>query len=347
MKTRIYELKADTSINSIIKEININPQQPVKLVNSRVSVDKIIKYIVDILSRSAVIELDLDNLYIRDDEGAKSIVDGLKDNHTLTSLNLHNNKIGAEGGKSIVDGLKDNYTLTSLSVGFNNIGAKGNGEISDYIERNKLYTTELAHFIKDNQGEFDKIYDGNLNNLVVKTIPTFCPDLEDLINIQTFSPPKGVFSFFALLSKASKLFLHECINWDNKFDFTMNNLKLFTAGNFFKYICKSFGYQTIEQQGQNITTPNILNFVPQELIAKITYGLKPWNKSTNNENKEINIVDITDEANPVSLVVYNSPPQIMINPINLLNLADQLQQQLLLDNNITLTGLNLDLPDNV
>ena len=127
----------------------------------------------------------------------------------------------------------------------------------------------------------------------------------------------------------------------------MNNLKWFSAGNFFKYICKSFGYQTIEQQGQNITTPNILNFVPQELIAKITYGLKPWNKSTNNENKEINIVDITDEANPVSLVVYNSPPQIMINPINLLNLADQLEQQLLLDNNITLTSLNLDLPDNV
>ena len=69
---KLFILSFITHYVNLIKEININPQQPVKLVNSRVSVDKIIKYIVDILSRSAVIELDLDNLYIRD-EGAKAM----------------------------------------------------------------------------------------------------------------------------------------------------------------------------------------------------------------------------------------------------------------------------------
>lgn len=112
----------------------------------------------------------------------------------------------------------------------------------------------------------------------------------------------------------------------------MNNVKQFRAGNFFKYICKSFDYEIVDQQGNVTEITHWLKNIPKEILAKIAYGVKlSWNKGAKNENtgdNEVAIVDITDQENPVRLVMDNSS-QDMINPLYLLNLADQLQSSLL------------------
>jgi Ran GTPase-activating protein (RanGAP) involved in mRNA processing and transport len=53
------------------------------------------------------------------------IVEALKTNTTLTSLNLGFNSIGNEGGKAIGESLKMNRTLTELNLGDNEIGDEG------------------------------------------------------------------------------------------------------------------------------------------------------------------------------------------------------------------------------
>jgi len=43
----------------------------------------------------------------------------------LTTLYLHNNKIGSSGAQSLSDGLKSNSTLTTLNLNSNKIGSSG------------------------------------------------------------------------------------------------------------------------------------------------------------------------------------------------------------------------------
>ena len=64
-------------------------------------------------------------------------MEGLKENKTLTSLNLRNNSIGDEGSKYIIEGLKENGCLLEI------IGLKSSNELKLLLERNKK-ARELA-----------------------------------------------------------------------------------------------------------------------------------------------------------------------------------------------------------
>lgn len=112
----------------------------------------------------------------------------------------------------ISDALKVNYIIIRLDVSDNKIEDSTITSCYASINRNKQYILELAKFIQDNKDVFGEIYQGDFDSLEVNTTPVFCPDLEDLITIEKFSPAKGVFSFFALLDRASKAYLHECID---------------------------------------------------------------------------------------------------------------------------------------
>src|ERR1700729_2356055 len=57
-------------------------------------------------------------------EGAKVIADVLKVNHTITYIDLTNNEIGTEGAKVIAGVLKVNNTITNIGLTDNQIGTE-------------------------------------------------------------------------------------------------------------------------------------------------------------------------------------------------------------------------------
>ncbi|MCC8377261.1 MAG: hypothetical protein LN567_02555 [Rickettsia endosymbiont of Graphium doson] len=68
----------------------------------------------------------------------------LKDNSTLTSLNLLWNNIGDAGATELAKVLKDNSTLTSLDLGGNNIGETILKTINEYLKRNQAIAEKKA-----------------------------------------------------------------------------------------------------------------------------------------------------------------------------------------------------------
>jgi len=80
------------------------------------------------------------------EEGAKYLADGLKVNHTLKSLHIYDNGIGAEGTKSISEALKVNTTLSYLLIQHNDIGEYGAKNLADSLQYNSSLTSLNLHF---------------------------------------------------------------------------------------------------------------------------------------------------------------------------------------------------------
>ncbi|WP_375333338.1 hypothetical protein [Candidatus Tisiphia endosymbiont of Xenochironomus xenolabis] len=107
----------------------------------------IIKSIAEALKNNKTLTiLDLSSNFIGD-EGAKAIAEALKKNKTLTSLNLSSNFIGAEGTKAIVEALLVyNSTLASLNLSLNNIKDGAVELIAKMLESNRTLTNfDLSH----------------------------------------------------------------------------------------------------------------------------------------------------------------------------------------------------------
>ncbi|WP_039454784.1 leucine-rich repeat domain-containing protein [Candidatus Jidaibacter acanthamoebae] len=71
----------------------------------------------------------------------KILFEVLKENETITSLNLSDNNIGEAGGIAIAEALKENKTITSLDLGGNDIGAAGGIAIAEASKENKTITS--------------------------------------------------------------------------------------------------------------------------------------------------------------------------------------------------------------
>ncbi|MBP9694279.1 MAG: hypothetical protein KBE16_06205 [Alphaproteobacteria bacterium] len=74
------------------------------------------------------------------DEGARALAESLKVNGRLTSLVLYNNQIGDAGARALADALKENRTLTSLDLSRNNIGDEGARALADALKENRVLT---------------------------------------------------------------------------------------------------------------------------------------------------------------------------------------------------------------
>lgn len=72
--------------------------------------------------------------------GADAVGKALRENTSLTYLNLGNNKIGDKWVKVISEALKENQTLTYLNLGGNNIGNEGAGYIAEILKLNSGLT---------------------------------------------------------------------------------------------------------------------------------------------------------------------------------------------------------------
>eukprot|EP00588_Corethron_pennatum_P013780 CAMPEP_0194274722 /NCGR_PEP_ID=MMETSP0169-20130528/7733_1 /TAXON_ID=218684 /ORGANISM="Corethron pennatum, Strain L29A3" /LENGTH=259 /DNA_ID=CAMNT_0039017993 /DNA_START=82 /DNA_END=861 /DNA_ORIENTATION=+ len=78
-------------------------------------------------------------------DGAKVLAAALRDNTTITTLNLNKNEIGDEGAAAIVKGLRGNTTLTCLVLMANEIGDKGAAAIGEALHHN----TTITHLLLD------------------------------------------------------------------------------------------------------------------------------------------------------------------------------------------------------
>lgn len=306
---KILELSANQICDDGAKDIanalkNNKTLKTLELNGNQIS-DEGAKYIAEFLKEnSALTKLGLGGNEIGYD-GAKDIASALKNNKTLITLDLSVNKMGSNGARVIIKSLQDNYTLSTLLLSHNDITEKGakkiatliknnhalivldlgvNGisnnvlkEIYDHIRYNKEYVIDLANFLYDNDKEIMQGYNGNLDNLIVKKIPSFSCNSKR-INREDLEHSKGVFSFFSLFPKISKSFLKEYVDLIGKFDVINDSIESFMAANFFKSVCKNSSVQIVKESGESAKVDHILK-LPICLLVQITKGLPfpTWN----------------------------------------------------------------------
>ncbi|KAF8982665.1 hypothetical protein BGZ46_000848 [Entomortierella lignicola] len=74
-------------------------------------------------------------------EGALALSEALKTNTTLTTLDLRSNSISQEGALALSEALKTNTSLTTLNLGSNSIGQEGVLALSEALKINTTLTT--------------------------------------------------------------------------------------------------------------------------------------------------------------------------------------------------------------
>ncbi|KAG0043929.1 hypothetical protein BGZ90_008928, partial [Linnemannia elongata] len=81
------------------------------------------------------------------------LVVAIKDDSTLTTLNLESNSIGPDGAQALSEALKTNSTLTNLNLWRNSIGPHGAQAMSEALKTNStLITLKLSTKSIDNNG---------------------------------------------------------------------------------------------------------------------------------------------------------------------------------------------------
>jgi hypothetical protein len=92
-----------------------------------------------IKNNNTITEIDLKNNNIGNN-GAKALADALKVNNIITKLELWDNNIGIEGAIAIAGMLEKNTTITKLELWDNNIGDDGAKALAKALEKNKTIT---------------------------------------------------------------------------------------------------------------------------------------------------------------------------------------------------------------
>merc|ERR1719324_1905515 len=85
-------------------------------------------------------EADFSSKSLQPSDGMLLAAD-LKVNAVLTSLNLRNNRIGAEGCAALAEALKVNAVLTSVNLLGNNIGMDAAAELAAVLQQHKTLKT--------------------------------------------------------------------------------------------------------------------------------------------------------------------------------------------------------------
>ncbi|CAF1129205.1 unnamed protein product [Rotaria sordida] len=79
-----------------------------------------------------------------DDAGAQYLAEALRNNKTLTTLNLWGNEIKDAGAQHLADALRNNTTLTTLDLVDNQIGDAGAEHLADALANNEVIVIPLS-----------------------------------------------------------------------------------------------------------------------------------------------------------------------------------------------------------
>ena len=100
-----------------------------------------------------------------DYEGMFAMIDALKSNSTLLSLNVANNRLDDKVGQAFVDALKSNTTLISLEFSFNQFDVATVRKLQEQLRRNKAKFDEERlrewnerRLMRDEDAELHKMY---------------------------------------------------------------------------------------------------------------------------------------------------------------------------------------------
>ena len=79
-------------------------------------------------------------------DGIRTIAPYIKQNHSITMVDLSDNQISYRGAAALSEILKHNYTLKSLDLGYNMLGEKGVIKIAESLKSNwSLIELNLSH----------------------------------------------------------------------------------------------------------------------------------------------------------------------------------------------------------
>ncbi|KAF9952974.1 hypothetical protein BGZ72_005788 [Mortierella alpina] len=103
---------------------------------------------------STLTSLNLSHNSIDDNEG-QALAEALKINMTLTFLNLSHNSMGDNTVQALAEALKINSTLTNLGLSYNSIGYNGGPVLAEALKINRTLTrlNLMSNSIGDNAGQ--------------------------------------------------------------------------------------------------------------------------------------------------------------------------------------------------
>ena len=87
------------------------------------------------------------NLYMNElaNDGCAAIAEALKDNKKIESLDIGGNNIGAFGAEKLAEALRDNGALETLELGYNPIGVPGGKALAETVKfHGKLNTMRMG-----------------------------------------------------------------------------------------------------------------------------------------------------------------------------------------------------------
>ena len=93
---------------------------------------------------SSLTKLELDANSIGD-AGAQALAETLRENSSLATLRLAGNSIGDAGAQALAEALGENSSLATLELGSNGIGAAGAQALAEAVEGDEQPAVEVPH----------------------------------------------------------------------------------------------------------------------------------------------------------------------------------------------------------
>ena len=117
----IYQITNLATYNEVVERIRRNDPEVTGIQFLRYSPDDNLSDLAGVLKENRTItSIDLHGNNVRDD-GAIALADALKENRTITSINLGNSGVGNAGAIALADALKVNRTITKIDLSSNKI----------------------------------------------------------------------------------------------------------------------------------------------------------------------------------------------------------------------------------
>jgi Leucine Rich repeat len=126
-------------LSNLINDIQDNRLSEIDLHMQDFSKDDALKIAKALKNNTSITALNLSDIYL-EDTITSIITDSLTENTSVKTLNLSKNKITDKGAKAIANLIKANTAITTIDLAENNIGSRGAQDIAEAIALNSTLT---------------------------------------------------------------------------------------------------------------------------------------------------------------------------------------------------------------
>eukprot|EP00565_Helicotheca_tamesis_P003033 CAMPEP_0185740912 /NCGR_PEP_ID=MMETSP1171-20130828/38675_1 /TAXON_ID=374046 /ORGANISM="Helicotheca tamensis, Strain CCMP826" /LENGTH=251 /DNA_ID=CAMNT_0028412843 /DNA_START=255 /DNA_END=1010 /DNA_ORIENTATION=+ len=118
-------------------------------------------------NQNSLTDIDLTRKQIGDN-GAKALGEALKNNNSLTKIDLSYNNICVDGAKALGEALKNNNSLTKIYLSGNNIGVNGAKALVEALKNNNFLTRIDLSYIPNVDFNTVKNVEAQINSIIVE-----------------------------------------------------------------------------------------------------------------------------------------------------------------------------------